>query len=111
MSEITTTSNPNTPPQIPKPGNVASLTSPSTLSNLKNSVSPKTFGDQIKNMAVATVTVAATSILSRLLKQKTDLIQKEIKLDTDHQKKIAEINKQYPSIDNEETKKEYERSY
>jgi hypothetical protein len=108
MPEIITTSNPNTPPQIPKPGNVASLASPSTLSNLKNSLSPKTFGDQAKNMAVATVTAAATSILNRLLKQKTDLIQKEIKLDIDHQKKIAEINKQYPSIDNEETKKEYE---
>jgi hypothetical protein len=110
MPEITTTSNPNIPSQIPKPGNVASLTNPSTLSNLKNSVQPKAFGDQLKNMAVATAVTAVTSILSRLLKQKTDLIQKEIKLDIDHQKKIAEINKQYPSIDNEDTKKEYEKA-
>lgn len=110
MPEITTTSNPNIPPQIPKPGNVASLANSSTLSNLKNSTPPKAFGDQLKNMAVATAVTAVTSILSRLLKQKTDLIQEEIKLDTNHQKKIAEINKQYPSRENEDIKNEYEKA-
>ena len=86
MSETITPSNPNIPPQTPTPGNVASLTNPSTLSNLKNSVSPKTFGDQVKNVAKAAVIKAATeSTIVRLYKEKANLIQEGIKLDIDHQ--------------------------
>ena len=86
MPEITTPSNPNIPPQTPIPGNVASLTNPSTLSNLKNSVSPKTFGDQAKNMAKAAIIKAVVeSAIVRLYKEKANLIQEGIKLDVNHQ--------------------------
>ena len=82
----------NNPPAIPTPGNVSSLANPSTLSNLKNSISPTTFGDQVKNKAVSTVTTAATqSTIAKLYKEKADLIQEGIQLDINHQKTLAEI--------------------
>jgi hypothetical protein len=122
MSEITTPSNPNIPPQTPIPGNVASLTNPSTLSNLKNSVSPKTFGDQAKNIAKATVIKAATeSTIAGLYKEKANLIQEGIQLDLDHQinlqkleqdtvpaKKI--VNGETVDIPPKLTQEEYERA-
>jgi len=92
MSEIITPSNPNIPIQPPIPGNVASLANPSTLSNLKNSVSPKTFGDQAKNMAKATIIKAVVeSTIVRLYKEKANLIQEGIKLDINHQITLQKI--------------------
>ena len=92
MSEITTPSNSNIPPQTPTPGNVASLTNPSTLSNLKNSVSPKTFGDQAKNVAKATVIKAATeSTIAKLYIEKAGLVQEGIQLDLDHQTNLQKL--------------------
>jgi hypothetical protein len=92
MSEIITPSNPNIPIQPPIPGNVASLANPSTLSNLKNSVSPKTFGDQAKNMAKAAIIKAVVeSTIVRLYKEKANLIQEGIKLDVNHQITLQKI--------------------
>ena len=84
--------NPNIPTTPPTPGNVASLVSKDTLSNLKNSDSPKTFGDQAKKLAAAKAIQAATqSTLAKLYKEKAALVQEGIKLDIDHQKTSAEI--------------------
>jgi len=46
MATSLTPNNPNIPTPPVVPGNVASLANKDTLSNLQNSVSPKTFGDQ-----------------------------------------------------------------
>jgi hypothetical protein len=76
----------------PSSKNVASLANKDTLSNLKNSVSPKTFGDQAKKAGVAAVVIAATqSTLAKLEKQKANLILEGIKLDKDHEKVLAKI--------------------
>jgi hypothetical protein len=84
--------NPNNPPSLPTPGNVASLANPSTLSNLKNSISPTTFGDQVKSTAKQQIIKAATnSTITKLYKEKADLIQEGIQLDINHQKTLVEI--------------------
>jgi hypothetical protein len=87
---MATTNLPNniTPPTQ----NVASLANKDTLSNLKNSASPKTFGDQVKKAATAKVIQAATqSTLAKLEKEKANLILEGIKLDKDHEKALAKI--------------------
>jgi hypothetical protein len=89
-------SNPNIPIQPPVQGNVASLANKDTLSNLKNSVSPKTFGDQAQKAGIAAVTTAATqSTLTKLYKEKADLIQEGIQLDINHQKILFELDQKH----------------
>ena len=81
------------PPPVPKPGDISSLVSPNTLSNLNSSIAPKAFGDQLKNKAKSTVVAAATqSTIVRLNKIKVDLIQEEILLDLNHQKELLSLN-------------------
>lgn len=92
MAKSITPSNPNIPTIPTQSGNVASLANKDTLSNLKSSVSPKTFGDQAKKIGVATVIAATTqSTLVRLEKEKAALILEGIKLDKDHEKTLAKI--------------------
>jgi hypothetical protein len=92
MAENITPSNPNIPTPPNPSGNVASLANKDTLSNLKNSASPKTFGDQVKKAATAKVIQAATqSTLAKLEKEKANLILEGIKLDKDHEKALAKI--------------------
>ena len=82
----------NTNNITPPTKNIASLANKDTLSNLKNSASPKTFGDQVKKSGVAAVIVAATqSTLAKLEKQKANLILEGIKLDKDHQISLEKI--------------------
>jgi len=88
--------NPNAPTPPVVPGNVASLANPNTLSNLRNSISPQTFGDQIKNQAKQKVITAATnSPLTKLYEEKANLIKEEIQLDIDHQKALAKLTIQH----------------
>jgi hypothetical protein len=92
MADNITPINPSSIPTPPLPGNVASLTDPSTLSNLKNSVSPTTFGDQVKNKAKQQVVkAAAQSTIAKLYKEKADLILEGVKLDIDHQIALQQI--------------------
>ena len=93
MAEVNTPINANNPNvSIPQKGNVASLTNPSTLSNLNNSTPPITFGDQVKKAAVAEVIKAATqSKLATLYKEKASLVREGIKLDVDHQSALSQI--------------------
>jgi len=73
-------------PTPPSPGNISSLANPSTLSNLSKSNLPSTFGDQIKNTATQQIIKAATeSTITKLYKEKADLIQEGIQLDINHQ--------------------------
>lgn len=84
--------NPNVPITPPTPGNVASLANPSTLSNLKNSVSPQVFGDQIKDTGKSLVVKGLTqSTLTRLYAEKASLIQEGIQLEIDHQKNLISL--------------------
>jgi hypothetical protein len=86
--------NPNI--NLPQKGNVASLVNKDTLSNLKNSVDVKAFGDQVKDQAKQQVIKAATdSPLAKLYKEKADLVQEGIQLDIDHQKTLADIEKKH----------------
>ena len=92
MADNITPINSSNIPTPPLSGNVASLTDPSTLSNLKNSVSPTTFGDQVKNKAKQQVVkAAAQSTIAKLYKEKTDLILEGVKLDIDHQIALQQI--------------------
>ena len=92
MPDSITPSNPNISTQSPVPGNVASLANKDTLSNLNNSQSPKTFGDQALKAGIATVTVAATqTTIARLYKEKANLVLEGIQLDINHQKVLAKI--------------------
>jgi hypothetical protein len=92
MSDTITPSNPNTPIQPIVPGNVASLATPSTLSNLQNSISPSTFGDQAKDIAKQQVIKAVTqSTIAKLYKEKADLIQEGIQLDINHQLTLQKL--------------------
>ena len=102
MATTITPNNPNLPPVTPftTKGNVASLASKDTLSNLKDSVSPKTFGDQIKKVGVAgagvaVIKAATQSTIAKLYKEKAALVQEGIKLDIDHQKTLSKINLQH----------------
>jgi len=96
MATTIVPTNPNTPTPPTVPGNVASLANPNTLSNLKNSISPKTFGDQIKDKAKQQVIKAATnSPLTKLYEKKANLIKEEIQLDIDHQKALAKLTTQH----------------
>ena len=83
--------NPNNLPPSPTPGNIASLTNSSTLDNLKNSQSPKTFGDQTKVTNQQITKADTDSTKTKLYKEKAALIQEGIKLDLDHQNKLQEI--------------------
>jgi hypothetical protein len=92
MPDTITPSNPNTPIQPTVPGNVASLATPSTLSNLQNSLSPSTFGDQAKDIAKQQVIKAATqSTIAKLYKEKADLIQEGIQLELNHQLTLQKL--------------------
>jgi hypothetical protein len=92
MADLITPSNPNVPTQPAVPGNVASLATPSTLSNLQNSISPSTFGDQAKDIAKQQVIKAATqSTIAKLYKEKADLIQEGIQLDINHQLTLQKL--------------------
>lgn len=93
MAETITTSNSNVPVQPPKPGNVASLTDSSILSNLKNSTPSTTFGDQTK-AAGKVIKPTGNSTLDRLRKEQKDLIQKEEQLDIDHKRTLFELEQQ-----------------
>jgi len=96
MATTIVPTNPNTPTPPAVPGNVASLANPNTLSNLRNSVSPQTFGDQIKNQAKQQIIKAATnSPLTKLYEEKASLIKEEIQLDIDHQKALAKLTIQH----------------
>jgi len=89
MPEIITPSNPNIPPQA---NNIASLANPSTLSNLNNTLSPLTFGDQIKDKAKQKLITAATeSTIAKLYKEKANLIQEGIKLDVNGSKTLFKL--------------------
>jgi hypothetical protein len=92
MPDSITPSNPNIPVQAAVPGNVASLATPSTLSNLQNSVSPSTFGDQARNIAKQQAIKAATqSTIAKLYKEKANLIKEGIQLDINHQLTLQKI--------------------
>jgi len=90
-----TTVQPSSPPTPPVSGNIASLANPSTLSNLKNSQLPKTFGDQVKNQAVSKVKQGLVqSTLARLYEEKARLIQAGIQLDIEHQITLQKLQQQ-----------------
>jgi len=92
MSDTITPSNSNIPIQSTVPGNVASLTTPSTLSNLRNSTSPSTFGDQAINVATQQVIKAATqSTIAKLYKEKANLVNEGIQLDINHQLTLQKL--------------------
>ena len=86
---------PNNPPLPTSSPNVASLANPSTLSNLSNSSNVQTFGDQVRDKAKQQVTkAAADSPLTRLYKEKADLIKEGITLDINHQKILFTLDQQ-----------------
>jgi hypothetical protein len=88
-------SNPNNPTIPPQPGNVASLVNKDTLTNLKGSVPPKSFGDQLPKIAAAAVIAAASqSTLAKLEIEKVKLIQEGIQLDIQHKKTLANLQLQ-----------------
>jgi len=92
MADSITPSNPNIPAQPAISGNVASLATPSTLSNLRNSTSPSTFGDQAINIAAQQAIKAATqSTIAKLYKEKASLVQEGIQLDINHQLTLQKI--------------------
>ena len=81
-------------PQIPPKQNVAALTSPDIVANLKASKPPQAFGDQLTAAAIAAGTNAAlNSTIGRLYKQKADLIKEGIELDIQHQKNLLQLEK------------------
>lgn len=81
-------------PQIPPKQNVAALTSPDIVANLKASQPPQAFGDQLTAAAIAAGTNAAlNSTIGRLYKQKADLIKEGIELDIQHQKNLLQLEK------------------
>ncbi len=86
----------NTPPSPPSTeGNVASLANPQTLNTLSSVQVPKTFGDQEKNQAKQqAIQALANSTLTKLTKEKANLIQAEILLDVNHQKKLLQLQQQ-----------------
>lgn len=87
----------NNTPQV---GNVATLVSPNILSNLKNSINPKAFGDQLQDIAKQKVISAiGQSALTTLYKEKALLIQEGINLDIQHS-----INLQKIELDHTPTK-------
>jgi hypothetical protein len=95
MADVIQPINPNQIPAPSQTGNVASLTNSSTISTLKSTVSPKAFGDQLKDQAKQKVIQAATqSTLARLEKEKALLIQEGITLDTNHSKTLNQYKKQ-----------------
>ena len=82
-------------PNIQPPQNVATLTSPDIVANLKASQQPKSFGDQLKKPAIAAGTNAAlNSTIARLYKQKADLIAEGIKLDIQHKDTLLKYQNQ-----------------
>jgi len=86
---------PSQPPAQPTSGNVASLANPNTLNNLKNSQSPKTFGDQVKKEAASKVKQGLVqSTLARLYSEKARLIKEEIQLDIEHQITLQKLQQQ-----------------
>jgi hypothetical protein len=96
MSDSITPSNPNIPTQPNIPGNVASLATPSTLSNLRNSISPSTFGDQAINIATQQAIKAATqSTIAKLYKEKANLVLEGIQLDINHQLTLQKIEQKH----------------
>ena len=85
-------------PQIPSQQNIAALTSPDIVANLKASQPPQAFGDQLTAAAIAAGTNAAlNSTIGRLYKQKADLITEGIKLDVQHQITLLKYEKQLNS--------------
>lgn len=83
-------------PQIPSQQNVATLTSPDIVANLKASQPPQTFGDQLTAAAIAAGTNAAlNSTIGRLYKQKADLIKEGIELGIQHQTTLLKYEKQF----------------
>ena len=88
-------SNPNIPTIPPQPGNVASLVNKDILTNLKGSISPKSFGDQLpKISAAAAIAAASQTTLAKLEIEKVKLIQEGIQLDIQHQKTLANLQQQ-----------------
>jgi hypothetical protein len=82
-------------PNIQPPQNVAALTSPDIITNLKASKQPQAFGDQLTKTAIAAGTNAAlNSTIARLYKQKADLIAEGIKLDVQHQSTLLKYENQ-----------------
>ena len=95
MPESIQPSNPNISIPQPQPGNVASLVNKDTLTNLKGSVSPKSFGDQLPKVAASAVIAAASqSTLARLEIEKVKLIQEGIQLDIQHQLTLLKLQQQ-----------------
>lgn len=95
MPESKIPNNPNAPKIPPTPGNVGSLADPSTLSNLKNSKPPTTFGNQIQNQVVQQVITAATNNpLANLYKEKAALIQEGIQLEINYQLTLFKLDQQ-----------------
>ena len=83
---------PNNISTPPIKGNISSLVNSNTLSNLSNSTLPTTFGDQIKSTAKQQIIKAATeSTITKLYKEKADLIQEGIQLDIDHQLTLQKL--------------------
>jgi hypothetical protein len=92
MSDNITPNNPNTPPPTSPVGNIASLVSPSILSNLNSSSSPKSFGQQLVNAGKQKVVQAATqSTIARLYEEKANLIKEGITLDINHQATLLKL--------------------
>jgi hypothetical protein len=108
MAEIITSLSQTPLPIPPIPGDISSLVSKDTIKNLKSSINPKSFGSQIKNIDTQKIiSTVAQSKISQLYQEKAFLIQKEIKLDIDHQKNLLLLEqKKTPQVQivNGETK-------
>jgi hypothetical protein len=82
-------------PNTPKT-NIASLVNKDTLNNLKDSGAVKAFGDQLKDQAKQKLIQAATdSPLTKLYKEKANLIVQEKKLDINHQLSLSKFDSQH----------------
>lgn len=87
--------NPNIPAVPSQPGNVASLVNKDTLTNLKGSLPPKSFGDQLPKMAAsAAIAAASQSTLAKLEIEKVRLIQEGVQLDIKHQQSLLKLQLQ-----------------
>jgi hypothetical protein len=76
--------------------NISTLISPDILKNLNAAQAPKTFGDQLPNIAKVTILqTVEQSTLYRLEKEKISLIEEGILLDLNHQTNLAKLEQQH----------------
>jgi hypothetical protein len=72
--------------------NISTLVSPDIVKNLKASIDPKAFGDQLKDKAKDKLIQAATnSPLVSLYKEKANLVKEGIELEIKHSKTLLEL--------------------